>query len=93
MFISNQEKKQMRESITYLLAETSNLKNEILFLTSKLKAAEGNILVLKEEIRQTKKVKKALTAAQKTKQREYQKAYNARKKAEKLAKENTNVSS
>jgi RNase adaptor protein for sRNA GlmZ degradation len=41
MFISNAEKNQMRESITYLLAETSRVKSEILFLTAKIKVLEG----------------------------------------------------
>ena len=75
MFISNLEKKQMRESITFLLAETSRLKTEILYLTAKIKALEG---VKPTQKRQT-------TAAQRAKQREYMRAYKARKKAEKLA--------
>jgi hypothetical protein len=74
MFISNLEKKQMRESITFLLAETSRLKTEILYLTAKLKVASA------------KPVRKRLTEAQRAKQREYNKKYSARKKAEKLAK-------
>lgn len=41
MFISNAEKNQMRESITYLLAETSRVKSEILFLTAKIKVLKG----------------------------------------------------
>jgi hypothetical protein len=75
MFISNSEKKQMRESITFLLAETSRLKTEILYLTAKIKALEG--------VKPTPK--KQTTAAQRAKQREYMRAYKARKKAEKLA--------
>lgn len=74
MFISNSEKNQMRESITFLLAETSKLKTEILYLTAKLKVASA------------KPVRKRLTEAQRAKQREYNKKYSARKKAEKLAK-------
>ena len=74
MFISNLEKNQMRESITFLLAETSRLKTEILYLTAKLKVASA------------KPVRKRLTEAQRAKQREYNKKYSARKKAEKLAK-------
>ena len=64
----------MRESITFLLAETSRLKTEILYLTAKLKVASA------------KPVRKRLTEAQRAKQREYNKKYSARKKAEKLAK-------
>jgi hypothetical protein len=73
MFISNLEKNQMRESITFLLAETSKLKTEILYLTAKLKVASA------------KPVRKRLTEAQRAKQREYNQKYTARKRAEKKA--------
>lgn len=73
MFISNLEKNQMRESITFLLAETSRLKTEILYLTAKLKVASA------------KPVRKRLTEAQRAKQREYNQKYKARKLAEKKA--------
>jgi hypothetical protein len=73
MFISNLEKNQMRESITFLLAETSRLKTEILYLTAKLKVASE------------KPVRKRLTEAQRAKQREYNQRYKARKLAEKKA--------
>ena len=73
MFISNLEKNQMRESITFLLAETSRLKTEILYLTAKLKVASE------------KPVRKRLTEAQRAKQREYNQKYKARKLAEKKA--------
>jgi hypothetical protein len=73
MFISNLEKNQMRESITFLLAETSKLKTEILYLTAKIKVLNGA------------PVKKKTTAEQKAKQAEYMRKYTARKRAEKLA--------
>lgn len=74
MFISNKEKEQMRESITFLLGETAKLKTDILFLSAKIKVLEGE-----------KKPKKILTTAQRAKQREYMRKYTARKRAEKLA--------
>lgn len=73
MFISNLEKNQMRESITFLLAETSRLKTEILYLTAKLKVASA------------KPVRKRLTEAQRARQREYNQKYKAKKLAEKRA--------
>jgi hypothetical protein len=88
MFISKIEKEEMQKSITYLLGEFSKLWSECLVLKGKLKAAEGNIFVLKETIEQNKpkpKPKPKTTAAQRAKQREYMRAYKARKKAEKAA--------
>ena len=75
MFITTKEKNQMRESITFLLGETSKLKTEILYLTAKIKVLEGAKAT----------PKKQTTAAQRAKQREYMRKYKARKKAEKLA--------
>jgi hypothetical protein len=86
MFISKVEKEEMQKSITYLLGEFSKLWSECLVLKGKLKAAEGNILVLKQIVEHNKvKPKKPKTLLQKTKQREYMRKYVARKKAEKLA--------
>jgi len=73
MFISNLEKKQMQESITFLLAETSRVKSEILYLTAKIKALEGK----------KPAPKKKLTEAQRARQREYAKKYQAKKRMEK----------
>ena len=75
MFISSSEKEKIHEGITLLCAEVAKLKTEIIFLTAKIKVSEGAKAI----------PKKQTTAAQKAKQREYMRAYKARKKAEKLA--------
>jgi hypothetical protein len=97
MFISRDEKRYLFDQIKALANEQSLMSSEIIVLKGKLKAAEGNIFVLKQivEFNKTKsKPKNILTAAQKEKQRQYQKAYNERQKAKKLAAQgNTNVSS
>jgi len=97
MFISKDEKRYLFETIKVLISDVRDATNEIIVLKGKLKAAEGNIFVLKQivEFNKTKsKPKKPMTAAQKAKQRQYQKAYNERQKAKKLAAQgNTNVSS
>ena len=86
MFISTTLKEQIVSSIKTLEERTRDLTSEVLYLKGKLKAAEGNILVLKEEANQSKaKPKKQTTAAQRAKQREYMRKYKARKKAEKAA--------
>jgi hypothetical protein len=88
MFISKVEKEEMQKSITYLLGEFSKLWSECLVLKGKLKAAEGNILVLKQIVefnKATPKPKKPKTVAQKAKQAEYMRKYTAKKRAEKLA--------
>jgi Tfp pilus assembly protein PilN len=90
MFISNLEKENIHTGMLNLHSEVAKLKTEILFLTGKIKALE----VAKPAV---KRVKKKMTAEQKAKQRQYQKAYNERKKslaiAAKLLTEETNVSS
>ena len=78
MFISNEEK--------------TNIQNAIESLRFGLASATTDILTLKARINQlerdavkpvkVKKPKKVLTAAQKAKQREYQRLYKARKKEE-----------
>jgi hypothetical protein len=85
MFISKIEKEEMQKSITYLLGEFSKLWSECLVLKGKLKAAEGNIFVLKEIAEQNKPKPKKKTPAQLKAQREYMRKYTARKRAEKLA--------
>jgi hypothetical protein len=86
MFISTKEKNQIVLSIKELQDQTRDLTSEILYLKAKLKAAEGNIFVLKEISKQNEpKPKKQMTAAQRAKQREYMRKYTARKRAEKLA--------
>ena len=86
MFISNDEKKYLFDQIKALAKEQSSAVTEITMLKAKLKAAEGNILVLKQIVEHNRvKPKKPKTLAQKAKQREYMRKYVARKKAEKLA--------
>ena len=86
MFISNDEKKYLFDQIKALAREQSSAVTEITMLKAKLKAAEGNILVLKQIVEHNRvKPKKPKTLAQKAKQREYMRKYVARKKAEKLA--------
>lgn len=85
MFISKAEKEHLISSVKILLEQVRSLSNDVVYLKAKIKAAEGNIFVLKEETKQNKpKVK--MTAAQKEKRRSYSRAYYARKKAERLAK-------
>jgi hypothetical protein len=92
MFISNEEKKYLFDQIKALGKEQSLMSSEITVLKGKLKAAEGNIFVLKQieemnriSLKVKPKPKKVLTPEQKIKQREYMKKYTARKRAEKLA--------
>lgn len=92
MFISKEEKKYLFDQIKELKKDLSLASSEIIVLKGKLKAAEGNIFVLKqiEEMNRISskvkpKPKKVLTPEQKIKQREYMKKYTARKRAEKLA--------
>jgi Skp family chaperone for outer membrane proteins len=91
MFISNQEKKSIDDKFKEYGETIAKLSIDIVVLTAKIKAMESNPKAAKP-----KKAKKPMTAAQKAKQREYQRAYNERKKAmattETLVKEE-NVSS
>ena len=88
MFIYKAEKEEMQRSITYLLGEFSKLWTEYLVLKAKIKVLEER----KPEATKPTRKKKPMTAAQKAKQRQYQKAYNERKKAQKLLTKETNVS-
>lgn len=87
MFISKEEKKYLFDRIKLVEALTKDMSfaaTEITVLKGKLKAAEGNILVLKQIVEHNRvKPKKPKTAAQKLKQREYMRRYNAKKKAQK----------
>jgi len=92
MFISNDEKKYLFDQIKALASEQNHMASEIIVLKGKLKAAEGNIFVLKQVVDSNRissaekpKLKKPKTAAQKAKQAEYMRKYTARKRAEKLA--------
>lgn len=70
-----------------LHSRISKLMTDVIYLTGKIKALEATKPVA------AKRVKKKMTAEQRAKQRQYQKAYNERKKAEKLLTKETNVSS
>jgi hypothetical protein len=87
MFISNEDKQYLFDKAK--LAES--LIKEVSLMASKITSLTAKVLILEQELVKPKKVKKPMTAAQKAKQREYQKAYNERKKA-KLTEGNTNVS-
>ena len=95
MFISTEEKKTIIQKIDGLTTQCENIAFEVMGLMAKVKKLEAPKPV------KVKKPKKVLTAAQKAKQREYQRLYKARKKeeadawafAQQLAKEGTpNVS-
>ena len=77
MFISNAEKNQMRESITFLLGETSRLKSEVLFLTAKIKVLEGKTPPKKPRKQST------MSAEGRARIGAAVKAYHAKKKLEK----------
>jgi hypothetical protein len=92
MFISNLEKENIHTGMLNLHSDLAKLKTDLLVLTAKIKVLEEK----KPEVAKPARKKKAMTAAQKAKQRQYQKAYNERKKAQamatKLLTEETNVS-
>jgi hypothetical protein len=88
MFISKQEKQYLFDQIKGLSKDMSLAASEVTYLKAKLKATEGNILVLKQIVEFNKtpvKPKKPKTIAQKAKQAEYMRRYTAKKKAAKLA--------
>ena len=91
MFISNKEKQNIHSEILDLHSRISKLMTDVIYLTGKMKALEATKPVA------AKRVKKKMTAEQRAKQRQYQKAYNQRKKAKAMAAkfltEETNVSS
>ena len=75
MFISNEEKNYLLDKVKGLVRDMSLAATEITILKAKIKVLEGT----------KTPPKKQTTAAQKAKQREYMRAYKARKKAEKDA--------
>ena len=85
MFISNADKQYLLDQVKALVKDMGHAANEITVLKGKLKAAEGNIFVLKQIIEFNKKPKKEKTPEQKAKQREYMRRYKAKKLAEKKA--------
>ena len=97
MFISSTEKTNLQNAIESLRFGLASAATDILNLKAKIKVLEEKLV----KPVKVKKPKKVLTAAQKAKQREYQRLYKARKKeeadawvfAQQLAKEGTpNVS-
>ena len=91
MFISNEEKRNINQSIKKTNDALAKALVDITMLTARIKVLEGKKA---EEPKPVKKPKKKLTAAQKKKQSEYMKAYHQRKRLEKLAQQgNANVSS
>jgi hypothetical protein len=76
MFISRADKDRIEQSIRGLLMATDRLNNEVVYLNAKIKALEAN------RVKQPK-AKKQMTEAQRAKQREYAKRYQAKKRMEK----------
>jgi hypothetical protein len=74
MFISNQEKQYLFDQIKGLSKDMSLAASEITYLKAKIK-------ILDAKPAPVVKPKKPKTAAQKLKQREYMRRYNAKKKA------------
>jgi hypothetical protein len=77
MFISIEEKKRIFDKIDGLTSHNERLATEILVLKAKVKVLEARPVPTVKK----KYPKKPLTAAQKIKQREYMRKYNAKKKA------------
>jgi outer membrane murein-binding lipoprotein Lpp len=88
MFISSQEKKSIHDRLSELTTIIDKLTVEVVILSAKVKVLESK----KPEATKPARKKKPMTAAQKAKQRQYQKAYNERKKAQKLLTKEANVS-
>jgi uncharacterized coiled-coil protein SlyX len=90
MFISYQEKRAINNRLSELTTIIDKLSADMIVLAAKVKVLESSPKAAQPK-------KKTMTAAQKAKQRQYQKTYNARKKAKemaaKLLTEETNVSS
>jgi len=81
MFISIDEKKRIFDKIDGLTSHNERLTTEIIVLKAKVKALEARPVAAVKK----KYPKKPLTLAQKAKQAEYMRRYNAKKKAAKLA--------
>ena len=78
MFISNEEKTNIQNAIESLQFGLASATTDILNLKAKINQLERDAV----KPVKVKKPKKVLTAAQKAKQREYQRLYKARKKEE-----------
>ena len=90
MFISYHEKKVIKDQIAALnvtLAETSvsvkEMESRLMFWEAKCRVLESKLDAAYEILSKPKKAKKPLTPEQRERQREYVRAYNARKRAEK----------
>ena len=81
MFISKDEKKYLFDQIKSLSKDMSLAASEITFLKAKIKILDGKPAVVV--------AKKPKTLAQKKKQAQYMRTYMAKKKAAKLALEQT----
>jgi hypothetical protein len=89
MFISNEEKINIKSELGLARSQISGLISAVSALTDRVNDLERAAT----KPSKVKKPKKALTPEQKAKQREYQKMYKARKKQEALANQgNANVS-
>lgn len=76
MFISNNERIQLRTDIETLCKIIGDLNTEVVYLKAKVKVLEGKKAA-------QAKPKKQMTEAQRAKQREYAKRYQAKKRMEK----------
>jgi hypothetical protein len=91
MFISNADKQYLLDQVKALVKDMGHAANEITVLKGKLKAAEGNIFVLKQIVdfnktpKKPARPKKPKTELQKAKQALYAKRYAEKKRAEKKA--------
>ena len=84
MFISKADKQRIE-------AQLDTARHHIVLMESRIALLENALKQIAIKPIRAKKPKKVLTAAQKAKQREYQRMYKARKKQE-LTQGNTNVS-
>ena len=78
MFISNEEKTNIQNAIESLRFGLASATTDILTLKAKINQLERDAV----KPVKVKKPKKVMTAAQRAKQREYQRLYKARKKEE-----------
>lgn len=81
MFISTFEKERLKSNIESLSKLVGDMNAEVLYMAAKIKALEAQALQLKKR---DKPAKKKLTEAQRLKQREYARKYQAKKRLEKM---------
>jgi enoyl-CoA hydratase/carnithine racemase len=80
MFISAFEKERLKTNIENLSKLVGDMNAELLYMGAKIKALEAQALQLSNR---RKPAKKKLTEAQRLKQREYARKYQAKKRLEK----------